>query len=259
METSPILTAESLSVGYNRNALLSGLDLQLLRGKTVALVGGNGIGKSTLLRTLTGELKPVGGTVRIAGVPLQEWNRRRLARTLAIVTTDREADPAWTVSDLVRLGRDPHTGFLGRLSSADRDAVDKAIADMRIEDKATKRLGTLSDGERQKAFIARALAQDAELIVLDEPFSFLDPGARVETLALLTSLAKRDDKAILFSSHDVAQALRMAETLWMITPDRRFISGTPASLKASGEIENLFDNRSVRFDPAQNDFVENSI
>lgn len=251
---SPVLETRDLTIGYRRRPLVDDLSFTLNRGELTALIGRNGVGKSTLLRTLTGELPPVRGEVLLGGKPLRSWTRRQMASLVAIVTTDPVQAGALTVRELVSLGRDPHTGITGRLSADDRRIIDKAMSDTGIDYKADDYIACLSDGERQKALIARALAQDTPLVVLDEPFSFLDVSARVEILGLLTALC-REGKSIVYSSHDVSQALRMADRIWMLTPQREFVSGTPRELIDSGNIGRLFDTPGVKFDPSQNDFT----
>ena len=255
MQTTPVIQAHGLSVGYRRKAILEHLDFSLMPGQLVALVGKNGVGKSTLIRTLTSELPPISGQVTLAGKPLHSWTRRQLASMVAVVTTDPLQVGALTVRELVSLGRDPHTGPLGRLGDEDRAAVDKAIQQVGIDYKRDEYVACLSDGERQKALIARALAQDTQVIILDEPFSFLDVSARIEILRLVSDLCHSSGCAILFSSHDIAQALRMTDMIWMLTSDRRFITGSPQEIINRGDIDLLFDTPGIAFDPAQNDFI----
>ncbi len=250
MQTTPVIQAHGLAVGYRRRAILKHLDFLLMPGQIVALVGKNGVGKSTLIRTLTCELPPIAGQVTLAGKPLPSWTRRQLASMVAVVTTDPLQVGALTVRELVSLGRDPHTGPLGRLGDEDKAAVDMAMQQVGIDYKRDEYVACLSDGERQKALIARALAQDTPVIILDEPFSFLDVSARIEILRLVTDLCH-----ILFSSHDIAQALRMTDMIWMLTPDRRFVTGTPQEIISSGDIDRLFDTPGIAFDPTQNDFI----
>lgn len=255
MQKTPAIQAKDLSVGYRRKAILEHLYFSLMPGQIVALVGKNGVGKSTLIRTLTSELPPISGQVTLAGKPLPSWTRRQLASMVAVVTTDPLQVGALTVRELVSLGRDPHTGPLGRLGDEDRAAVDRAMQQVGIDYKRDEYVACLSDGERQKALIARALAQDTQVIILDEPFSFLDVSARIEILRLVADLCHSSGRAILFSSHDIAQALRMTDMIWMLTPDRRFITGTPQEIISHGDINRLFDTPGITFDPMQNDFI----
>lgn len=250
-----ILSADSLTIGYGDRMIASGISLSLYAGGVTALLGGNGIGKSTLLRTLTGELPPLAGGVRLCGRPLADYSRRQLASLVSVVTTDRVSAGGLRVRELVELGRHPHTGFFGRLGRSDRDAVESAMHSVGIAYKADSFLSELSDGERQKAMIARALAQETPLIVLDEPFSFLDVAARIHVFSLLQCIAAERGMAVLLSSHDVSQALRMADSVLLFTTDRRLLAGSPAELMADGSIDLMFPGSDVAFDPGQLDFV----
>lgn len=250
------LRTEHLAVGYKGTALLKDLDLQLRYGEVVALVGQNGVGKSTLLRTLTGEQKPIAGEIYIEGQLLTVLSRRELARKIAVVTTDRDVAGGLLAREIVYMGRHPHTDLLSRFSETDHNAVEDAMRLTGIVHKSSSRYDELSDGERQKVMIARALAQQTPVIILDEPFSFLDTAARVEILDLLKRLAAERNTAILFSSHDVAQALRMTDYMWLLTPQRELLRGTPQQLIANKGIERLFPGNVVHFDAVQNDFVK---
>ena len=252
---TPLLATRSLCVGYGKRPLAGPLGFTLRAGQLTALIGCNGVGKSTLLRTITGELPAISGRVEICGRDLRSIAGRHRAELVAIVTTERLQVGALTVRELVALGRDPHTGFSGRLSGEDRAVADRAMRSVGITHKADSFIAELSDGERQKAMIARALAQETPLIVLDEPFSFLDVAARIEILGMLGRLARDHGKGILFSTHDVAQALRMADRIFMLTPGRQFIEGTPGELTASGAINRLFTTPGITYDPVQHDFI----
>lgn len=255
MENTPALSTRGLEIGYKGKALMAVPDLALWPGKVVALIGQNGVGKSTLLRTLTREQRPIAGHVYIQGDDIERLSRRQLARKVAVVTTDRDISQGLLAREIVAMGRHPHTDLMGRLDDDDRRIVRQAMERTGILHKADNPFGQLSDGERQKVMIARALAQQTPVMVLDEPFSFLDTAARIDILNLLKRLSRVSHTAILFSSHDVAQALRMADDIWLITPDRRFYGGTPAELIDSGNVQRLFSSPNVRFDPAQTDFV----
>lgn len=251
----PALSTVNLAIGYNGKALLSLPDLKLYSGEVVALLGENGIGKSTLLRSLTREQKPISGEVLVEGIPLHKLSRRELARKISVVTTDRDMSPGLLAREIVGMGRHPHTDMFSRFSKEDYEAVEEAMKLTGIFHKAACFFGELSDGERQKVMIARALAQQTPVMVLDEPFSFLDTAARIDILSLLKKLSERKGTAILFSSHDVAQALRMADFIWLLTPDRQLYRGKPSQLIENNTVEKLFNTSNLRFDPAQNDFI----
>ena len=257
-ERDAILTTRDLTVGYRNGSqevtLLNGLNLTLERGKLVALLGQNGAGKSTLLRALTCDERPLGGYVEVNGSNLQDMNQKERSRLIGLVSTERIQAGALTVTELVGLGRQPHTGFLGRLDDEDRQVVRQAMADAGIIDKADEYMASLSDGERQKAMIARALAQQTPIIILDEPTAFLDVASRIETMRLLQTLAHERGKAVLLSSHDISQSLMLADELWLITTDRQVVTGTTEQLVADGTMDRLFVNRDIHFNPTILDY-----
>ena len=248
-----IFTTHDLAVGYrngkNTVTLLSGLNLALQQGRLVALLGQNGAEKSTLLRTLTCDEQPLHGTVEVDGRNLHGISQKDRSRLIGLVSTERIQAGALTVRELVGLGRQPHTGFLGRLDDEDRAVVHQAMVDAGISDKSDEYMASLSDGERQKAMIARALAQQTPIIILDEPTAFLDVASRIETMRLLQSLAHDRGKAVLLSSHDISQSLMLADELWLITTDRQVLTGATADLVASGAMDHLFANRDIHFNP----------
>lgn len=258
MNKNTILKTNNLAVGYRNGkqqvTLLSGLNLSLERGKLVALLGQNGVGKSTLLRALTCDERPIDGTIEANGKNLLDMPQRERSRLLGLVSTERIQAGALTVTELVGLGRQPHTGFLGRLDEEDHAIVRQSMVDAGIIDKANEYVASLSDGERQKAMIARALAQQTPIIILDEPTAFLDVASRIETMRLLQTLAHERDKAVLLSSHDISQSLMQADELWLITTDREVITGTTAQLVADGTMNRLFTNRDIHFNPTILDY-----
>ena len=253
-----IFTTHDLAVGYrngkNTVTLLKGLNLTLEKGKLVALLGQNGAGKSTLLRALTCDEQPQQGTIEASGRNLAEMSQKDRSRLIGLVSTERIQAGALTVTELVGLGRQPHTGFLGRLDDEDRAIVRQAMEDAGILGKAGEYMASLSDGERQKAMIARALAQQTPIIILDEPTAFLDVASRIETMRLLQTLAHDRGKAVLLSSHDISQSLMLADELWLITTDRQVLTGTPADLVADGAMDRMFTNRSIHFNPTLLDY-----
>ena len=250
-ENNSILTTLDLAVGYRNGkqqvTLLSGLNLCLEKGKLVALLGQNGAGKSTLLRAITADEHPLEGTILVNGKNLLEMSQKERSRLIGLVSTERIQAGALTVTELVGLGRQPHTGFLGRLDDEDHEIVRQAMADAGIIDKAGEYMASLSDGERQKAMIARALAQQTPIIILDEPTAFLDVASRIETMRLLKTLAHDRGKAVLLSSHDISQSLMLADELWLITTDRQVLTGSPQQLVADGAMDRLFLNRDIHF------------
>ncbi len=246
-----VYTTHDLAVGYRNGktvvTLLQGLNLSLEKGKLVALLGQNGAGKSTLLRALTCDERPISGTIKVNGRSLADMSQKDRSRLIGLVSTERIQAGALTVTELVGLGRQPHTGFLGRLDDEDHEIVRQSMEDAGIIGKANEYMASLSDGERQKAMIARALAQQTPIIILDEPTAFLDVASRIETMRLLQTLAHERGKAVLLSSHDISQSLMLADELWLITTDRQVITGSTDELVASGAMDRLFDNRSIHF------------
>lgn len=253
-----ILTTHHLTVGYmqgkHATPLLTDLDLKLASGRLVALLGQNGAGKSTLLRVLTCATPPLDGYIEIDDVNLNQISQRERSRLIGLVSTDRITAGGLTVNELVALGRQPHTGFLGRLSEDDNRIVSQAIHDVGIAHKARNYVAQLSDGERQKAMIARALAQETPIIILDEPTAFLDVASRIEAMQLLHSLAHERGKAVLLSSHDISQSLMLADELWLITRDREVIAGNTSDMLKSDAMNRLFTSRHIIFNPTLLDY-----
>jgi len=253
MNENTIFITRDLAVGYRNGkssvTLLKDLNLSLEKGKLVALLGQNGAGKSTLLRALTCDERPLAGSIDVDGRNLLEMSQKERSRLIGLVSTERIQAGALTVTELVGLGRQPHTGFLGRLDDEDRAIVRQAMVDSGIIGKADEYIASLSDGERQKAMIAKALAQETPIIILDEPTAFLDVASRIETMRLLQTLAHDRGKAVLLSSHDISQSLMLADELWLITTDRQVVTGSTRQLVADGAMDHLFDNRSIHFNP----------
>ncbi len=255
---SHILTTHSLTVGYRKGkrptAILSSLNLKIEAGTVVALLGRNGAGKSTLIRAITGAEQPIDGRVVIGGRDMAAMSSRELSRMVGLVSTERVAVGGLTVTELVELGRQPHTGFTGRLSASDRQKVAEAINSVGMSHMAGRHMAELSDGERQKVMIAKAIAQETPLIVLDEPTAFLDVASRIRTMQLLHSLARTQGKAVLLSSHDVQQSLLLADALWVITDDGRMVSGTTEEVVMSGAMSRTFADASIAFSPTMCDY-----
>lgn len=216
------LRAESLTVGYKRRGVVTDINATLPAGRLTCLVGPNGAGKSTLLRTLSAFLRPVAGHVTVytgdddGGRHLDTLTAAEVARLISIVLTEPTDLRNMTVAETVALGRSPYTDFLGRMTDDDRRVTDESIADVGLTMLRDRRIGSLSDGERQKVFIAKALAQQTPVIMLDEPTAFLDYPSRVMTMQLLSRLAHDEGKAILLSTHDMEQATLYADMFWVV-------------------------------------------
>lgn len=253
-----LISTRNLAVGFKRDGklvkLLSGLNLELKAGSLVALLGMNGAGKSTLLRAITGDTQPIEGTLQYDGHDVATMSLMERARFMGLVSTDRIAAGALTVTELVEMGRQPHTGFLGRLGKQDHEIVASAIESVGMTHKAQCFTASLSDGERQKCMIARALAQETPVIILDEPTAFLDVASRIETMQLLRQLAHEHGKGVLLSSHDMSQSITCADELWIITHDRKVITGEPSLLIKDNVMEQIFPSTHIRFNPEILDF-----
>lgn len=253
-----ILNTHNLSIGYRKNksctTIISGLDLELKQGILAALVGANGIGKSTLLRTLVGNQQPIAGIVNINNQNLSTISKKELSHLLSIVNTDRTQAGGLTVRELVALGRQPYTGFLGILDKNDQRIISESMQSAGISHKANHFLAELSDGERQKAMIAKALAQQTPIIILDEPTAFLDVESRLETMLLLHRLAHEQNKAILLSSHDLSQSLMLADELWVIDHKRNMYCGNTEDIALSGVLNDIFTSPNITFDSIEGDF-----
>ena len=256
---SVIIYTKSLSAGYRKRksvtTVLRNVDLELHEGELVSLLGANGAGKSTLIRTICGLQPALSGRVMVGDKDVERLTPRQLSKTIALVTTERTFAGGLTVSELVGLGRHPHTGFLGRLDEHDRQIVATAIKKVGISHKSESYVAELSDGERQKVMIAKALAQEAPVIILDEPTAFLDVASRVEVLQLLHDLARNERRTILISSHDIQQSMALSDRLWIVSDSGEIVSGVTEDLILADKISLLFSNRNVAFDPATGDFL----
>ena len=214
------ITLSHLSVGYKvGHAVVSDINLTLQSGKLASLIGANGVGKSTLLKTLTGFLPKLEGSLLLDGKDISEFSQRALARQISIVLTQKPDVQNLTVEEIVGLGRSPYTGFFGKLHANDQQIVDESITAVGIEKLKNRMIQTLSDGERQKVMIAKALAQQTPVIFLDEPTAFLDFSSKVETFQLLQRMAHEMGKLILLSSHDLELAVRFSDTLLQVNGD----------------------------------------
>lgn len=246
-----LLRAENLRIGYllgkKEIKVCDGMNFELKRGELVAFLGPNGAGKSTLLRTLSSSLQPLSGNVFYSGRLLKNISQRDLSRKISVVLTDHTQAGGLTVSELVSLGRQPYTGFFGRLKARDLRLVDEAINSVGLSFKSNSYMAELSDGERQKAMIAKALVQETDVLLLDEPAAFLDVASKLELMALLRQIAVERNCAVLFSSHDVEQALTLSDKLWLMSRDGLLCGGTE-DMVLQGHLSDLFRSDNVRFD-----------
>lgn len=253
-----LLFARNLSIGYpakkQPHAIAPALNITLTAGSLTALIGANGIGKSTLLRTLTGIQAPLSGEVLLNNKPLRAYPAQELAQNLSIVLTESLPPSNLTVFELVALGRQPYTNWLGSLSGNDLLKVNQALELTQTAHLAHKKHFEISDGQLQKVLIARALAQDTPLIVLDEPTTHLDLLHKVNLLRLLKKLAADAGKCILYSTHDLDLALQLSDSIIVMTPDE-VIQDTPQNLIANNVLNRLFNDPNIVFDNNKGGFM----
>lgn len=251
-----MIEIDSLTVGYGNRVVLGPFSASLAGGRLTILVGGNGKGKSTLLRTIAGAQRPLGGNVRINGKDIHSGiSAKERARMLSLVYTERYAAGDLTVEETVALGRQPYTGIFGRLGDDDREAIGSALRSVGIEELRNRQLATLSDGERQKTMIARAIVQAGGVMILDEPTAFLDAAGRIDIMQLLKRMCREKGLAIVLSTHDIAPAMAVADDLWVIDrTTRQIVSGTRDGIIESGVMDRVFESKAVRFDRTALDY-----
>lgn len=242
-----MIELQHLTVGYGEKTILSDINQSLREGQMVCLLGANGVGKSTILRTLACFLPPLSGKVLLNGRNLLSFSLSERSRAVSVVLTERVEVPYMKVEDLVGMGRSPYTGFFGTLNKEDRAIVGEAIEMVGISHLAQRTIDTLSDGERQKALLAKALAQQTPIILLDEPTAFLDFHAKVSTLRLMLRLAHETNKIIFLSTHDVEMAIQLSDALWIIQ-DGIIQAGTTASLTENGTLQSFLHAEGITFD-----------
>jgi len=242
-----ILSAENLTVGYDKRTVVSGIDIKALKGQVICLLGTNGAGKSTVLRTLSGLLAPVSGAVYVGGENVREINGKVLARRLSLVLTEQPAPSLTTVYELTAMGRTPYTDFLGRLSDDDRRIIEEALAQTGSLPLKERFFGELSDGEKQKVMISRALAQQPELIILDEPTSHLDIKHKIEIMRILQRLANEKGITCVLSLHDIDIALKCCSAVMLVKDGKIAACGAPEDISKNGMIDELYGIENASF------------
>ncbi|MCK5137082.1 MAG: ABC transporter ATP-binding protein [Bacteroidales bacterium] len=248
-----MITLKHLAIGYGKEqALLRDVNLSARPGEMVALIGRNGTGKSTLLKSIIGLIPILDGTCFLEGIPLETYDLRQRARIVSYVSSQVSHLPAISVRELVSLGRMPHTGWMGRHGEQDRQLVELALEEVQMKPLMDRKLDKLSDGERQRTMIARALVQDTPLMVLDEPTAFLDIPNKYELIRILTGF-RETGKTIIYSTHDLETALMCADKLWVIHQGR-VLEGAPEDLGISGVFDALFAESGIMFDAEDHRF-----
>lgn len=241
-----------LDIGYRDSksvkTVVENINAQIWNGELTCLLGANGIGKSTLLRTLSAFQPKLSGEIYIHGNEITSFSEKKLATMLSVVLTERIDIKNMRVSELVGLGRSPYTGFWGKFTPRDHDMIARAIAQTNIQNLSSRMVHTLSDGERQKAMIAKALAQDTAIIFLDEPTAFLDFPSKVEMMQLLQRLSRETNKTIFLSTHDLELALQVADKIWLMDDNTQIHIGTPEDLALNGSMSRFFARKGIIFD-----------
>lgn len=263
MSKQKTIELQNLSIGYitkkERKVVAEGITANIQSGELTCLLGANGIGKSTLLRTLSAFQPKLAGEVFVQGKEIASYTEKQLSKLLSVVLTEKCDVKNMSARELIGLGRSPYTGFWGTLTEDDKQMVDKAISLVKIESLANRMVDTLSDGERQKVMIAKALAQDTPIIFLDEPTAFLDFPSKVEIMQLLHRLSRETNKTIFLSTHDLELALQIADKIWLIDKQSSVTIGTPEDLSLSGKLSSFFARKGIIFDEESGLFrVENA-
>lgn len=243
---------ENLSIGYpgksDVKVVADGICADINSGELTCLLGANGVGKSTLLRTLSAFQPKLGGEIHIQGKEIESYTDKQLSRVISVVLTEKCDIRNMSVTELIGLGRSPYTGFWGTLTKEDRQVVERAVALVGIPHLAHRMVHTLSDGERQKVMIAKALAQETPVIYLDEPTAFLDFPSKVEMMQLLHHLSRQTDKTIFLSTHDLELALQIADKIWLMDKANGVTIGTPEDLALNGSLSSFFARKGIVFD-----------
>ena len=242
-----VLSAKGLSVGYTGKAVLSGIEITAERGKILTLIGPNGAGKSTLLKTLCRQLEPVGGTVFIGKDDISRMKSRDLAKNMAVLLTQKVKTQLMTCREAVETGRFPYVGALAVMGDEDRKKVDEALEMVGASEFADKDIDKLSDGQRQRVLLARAICQEPDILILDEPATFLDIRYKLELMALLKKLASERGVSIIMSLHELELAQKVSDMILCIKCDSPDRYGTPEEIFSGGYIEKLYGTEEGRF------------
>ncbi|WP_031425793.1 ABC transporter ATP-binding protein [Flavimarina sp. Hel_I_48] len=249
---NPVLKTKNLSVGYSPNAtqkeIVSGITISFQKGELIGLVGINGSGKSTLLRSLSGLQKPLHGTIFLEGKKLESISAEKRSQLISVVLTGQPISKNLSVAELVALGRQPYTNWLGNLNKNDIKSINNALTATEMQALKNEKCHRLSDGQLQRALIARALAQETSLIILDEPTTHLDLHHKASVLKLLQHICTTTGTTILFSSHDIELILPLCDKM-LVLQEKKCIMDTPEKLVENGTFSGLFPKEIIGFDP----------
>ncbi len=253
MTTHAAIELCDLAIGYRHakhdSFVASHLHATVWSGQLTCLIGSNGVGKSTLLRTIAAFQPKLAGRLLIEGKEIKKYSPRELAQRISVVLTERLVMSNTTAYEMITLGRSLYTGFWGQMNESNRRAVVEALKSVGIESLSKRMIDSLSDGERQKVMIAKALAQETPIILLDEPTAFLDFPSKVEMLQLLLRLSRVAHKTIFLSTHDLELALQIADQVWLLDDDRQLYIGSPKTLAEEGTLSRYFADKGIDFDP----------
>ena len=236
-----IISADGLSVGYGRKVIVDGIEFEVKQGEILTLIGPNGAGKSTVLKTIAGYLKRLDGTVMVGNRDMLEFSEKEMAKRLSVVLTERIRPELMTCREVVETGRYPYTGSFGILSGNDKEIVKNAIETVSMQDYADMDFNSVSDGQRQRVMLARAICQEPEILILDEPTSYLDIHHKIQFLEILRSLAKEKQMAVILSMHELDFAEKISDYVLCIKDGKIALSGTPDKVFTAENIMGLYD------------------
>jgi len=257
-DAQPLLTTEALTIGYEHNRIAQELNIALNAGEFICLLGPNGAGKSTLIRTLSGMQPPLSGALELQGHSFSDIAPRERAKLVSVVLTETIPAGMMDVSALVALGRHPYSGWLGGLTAKDHERIQWALEAVGANDLAKRQVSELSDGERQKVSIARALAQEAKVMLLDEPTAYLDLPRRVELMGILRELSHKEQMTLLLSTHDLELALNYADQIWLLGEDGILHQGSANELIDAGCFQQAFGDCQVDWEQLLRNYSEQS-
>lgn len=254
---NPILSVKNLNIGYPNKLIANNISLSIHKKELTAIIGINGAGKSTFLKTITGDLPKKSGEIKVQNQALQQLSSKEIAAYISVVFSNAVFSQNLSVYEVVALGRNPYTNWLGLLNEEDKKAVQQALRLIEIENLANKKCNQLSDGQLQKVFIARALAQETDIIVLDEPTNHLDLYHKAFVFKLLKKLSQKTEKAIVFATHELNLALQLCDKIILINNEKAVIN-SPENLIKSKILQQLFPSDLIQFDELTKSFKVNT-